>query len=125
MKATDIFTATIKAHLETVAGNDPLFAETFKKPNKNIDDCCTYILNEVKKSGRAGFADEEVYGMAVHYYDEDNLQPGKPLKCNVVVNHKVEGLKKQIEDTPAPVTKKVKKPLPVLEALGANQTSLF
>ena len=28
--------------------------------------------------------------MAVHYYDEDNLEVGKPIECRVVVNHTVE-----------------------------------
>ncbi|MBP9481471.1 MAG: hypothetical protein KBF15_08460, partial [Parabacteroides sp.] len=40
----------------------------YSKPEKNIDDCVTYILNEVKKSGCNGFADDEIYSMAVHYY---------------------------------------------------------
>ncbi len=28
--------------------------------------------------------------MAVHYYDEDNLEIGKPTNCQVMVNHMVE-----------------------------------
>lgn len=28
--------------------------------------------------------------MAVHYYDEDNVEVGKPVSCGVVVNHHVE-----------------------------------
>lgn len=28
--------------------------------------------------------------MAVHFYDEDDLKPGKAVDCKVVVNHKVE-----------------------------------
>lgn len=28
--------------------------------------------------------------MALHYYQEDNIEVGSPLKCNVVVNHHVE-----------------------------------
>ena len=30
------------------------------------------------------------FGMALHYYQEDNIEVGSPLKCNVVVNHHVE-----------------------------------
>lgn len=90
MKATDHFKNTISDHLQLLAANDSLFAETLKKANKNIDDCITYILNEVKKSGCVGFADEEIYNMAVHYYDEDDVKPGKSISANVVVNHVVE-----------------------------------
>ncbi len=28
--------------------------------------------------------------MAVHYYDEDNINIGKPMSCHVAVNHVVE-----------------------------------
>lgn len=28
--------------------------------------------------------------MAVHYYDEDNIEVGKPISCRVAVNHIVE-----------------------------------
>ena len=73
MKSTEHFKNTIKSHLEQRAENDALFAVSFGKTNKNIDDCITYIFNTVKKSGCHGFTDDEVYSMAVHYYDEDNM----------------------------------------------------
>jgi hypothetical protein len=86
MKTTDAFKKTIQAELQRMADADPLFAKSLAKENKNIDDCITYILNQVQKSGCNGFADEEIYGMAAHYYDEDDLDPGKPIKVKVVVN---------------------------------------
>ena len=57
---------------------------------KNIDDCVTYILNYVQKSGCNGFTDGEIYGQAVHYYDENEIEVGKPIQCQVAVNHIVE-----------------------------------
>jgi hypothetical protein len=90
MKTTETFKNTISKHLESVAANDQIFAETLKKPGKNIDDCVTYILNQVKASGCNGFAAEEIFGMAIHYYDEDNIKVGKSVSCKVVVNHPVE-----------------------------------
>lgn len=90
MKATDQFKEVIQAHLEQRAAQDPLFAKTYAKENKNIDDCLTYILNEVQKSGCNGFADEEIFKMAVHFYDEDDIKPGKRPSATVVVNHAVE-----------------------------------
>lgn len=89
MKATEQFTRTIAAHLNQRAANDPLFAPNLEKPHKNIDDCVCYILNQVKNSGCCGFEDDEIYAMAVHYYDEDNLEVGSSLSCNVVVNHTI------------------------------------
>ena len=90
MKASNHFTRTILTYLELRAESDNLFAESFAKENKNIDDCVTYILNEVQKSGCMGFADDEIYSMAVHYYDEDDIEVGKPMNSKIVVNHVVE-----------------------------------
>lgn len=89
MKGTDQFKNTIKAYLDERAKTDALFAETYAKPGKNIDDCVTFILNQVKASGCNGFADDEIYSLAVHYYDEDNIDVGSPMNCQVVVNHQV------------------------------------
>jgi len=90
MKSTENLKKTIEEHLQQLGSKDELFAETLKKENKNIDDCITYILNQVQSSGCNGFTDDEIFGMAVHYYDEDNLKPGKKINSTVVVNHKVE-----------------------------------
>ena len=89
MKGTEQFKKTIKAYLEDRAKTDVLFAATYAKPNKNIDDCITFILNQIKNSGCNGFADDEIYSLAVHYYDEDKINVSKPMNCHVVVNHQV------------------------------------
>lgn len=90
MKGTDDFKKTIEAALQSMAAADSLFAAKLQNPSKNIDDCITYIMNTVQKSGCCGFTDDEVFGMAAHYYDEENIEIGGPISCNVVVNHKVE-----------------------------------
>lgn len=95
MKGTEQFKQVIKSYLWQRAGQDPLFAPNLAKPNKSIDDCVTYILNEVRKSGCNGFADDEIFGMAVHYYDEDSIEVGKPINGKVVVNHHVELTEKE------------------------------
>ena len=68
MKGTQAFQDTIRAYLEKMAGEDPMFAVKYANPSKSVEDCCTYILNEVQKSGCNGFADAEIFGMAVHFY---------------------------------------------------------
>ena len=55
MKGTEHFTRTIAEYLNQRAMTDPLFAPNLMKPNKNIEECITYILNEVQKSGCNGF----------------------------------------------------------------------
>ena len=90
MKGTDHFKKTIQMYLEQRAAEDALFAKNYRNPAKNIDDCVTYILNYVQKSGCNGFSDGEIYGQAVHYYDENEIEVGKPLQCQIAVNHVVE-----------------------------------
>ena len=62
MKGTDHFKRTIQMYLEQRAEEDTLFAKNYRNPAKNIDDCVTYILNFVQKSGCNGFTDGEIYG---------------------------------------------------------------
>lgn len=88
-KATDYFKATIQNYLEQRAQTDELFAPVYAKQNKNIDDCVNYILNYVQQSGIYGFTDDEIYSLALHYYDEDSIEVGKRIECNVVVNHTI------------------------------------
>ncbi len=91
------FKMALLTYLGQRAASDSFFAESYHKSHKNIEDCMTYILNAVKQSGYNGFADKEIYSMAVHYYDEDNIDIGKPMNCNIVVNHVVELTKEEKE----------------------------
>lgn len=97
MKGTETFKATILKHLKYRAFQDPLFKTTLEKPHKNIDDCVTYILNRVKKSQCNGFEDDEIFSMAVHYYDEDDIKKPSEIQAEVVVNHQVKLSIKEIE----------------------------
>ena len=97
-KGTQAFNDTIKAYLEERAENDALFAVKFANPSKSVDDCVTYILNQVQKSGCNGFTDAEVYGMAIHYYEEKEIEVGNPINCKVVVNHTVELTEEEKEE---------------------------
>lgn len=90
MKATEHFKQTIKAYLDERAQNDELFAVSYAKENKNMDDCVIFILNQVKRSKCMGLTDEEVYSLAVHFFDEDDIEIGNSIACNVIVNHTVE-----------------------------------
>ena len=89
MNGTEQFTRTIAEYLNLRAATDPLFAPNLAKPHKNIEDCITYILKQVQQSACNGFEDDEIYSMALHYYDEDDLEVGSPVACHVVVNHTI------------------------------------
>ena len=90
MKGTQAFQDTIAQYLMARAQNDPLVAVRLANPSKSVEDCVTYIINQVQKSGCNGFADDEIFGMAVHYWEESEIEVGNPINCKVVVNHTVE-----------------------------------
>ena len=114
-QTTDPFKEAIASYLQTLALSDELFAKTLNKSNKNINDCVTYILNEVKKSKRVGFEDDEIFKMAIHYYDEDSIEVSKPLPSRVVINKPIAATQ-QTEKTTIKSSTKV---------TDINQTSLF
>jgi hypothetical protein len=108
------------------------------KPHKNIEDCITYILRQVQQSGCNGFEDDEIYSMAIHYYDEDDLEVGSPVTCHVVVNHtivlsegeKAEARKQAIQQYQAQELSRLQEPKRVksktsTDSEQARQASLF
>ena len=66
----------IKTYLENRAAADPQFAARYANPKKSIEECCKYITGEAyakAKNGVAVLSDDAVFGLAVHYYDEDSI----------------------------------------------------
>ena len=138
MSGTEQFTRTISEYLNLPAATDPLFAPNLAKPYKNIEDCITYILKQVQQSGCNGFEDDEIYSMAVHYYDEDDLEMGSHVACHVVVNHtivlteeeKAEARKQAIQQYQAQELRRLQEPRQVKTKASTNseqapQPSLF
>lgn len=74
------FETTIQTYLENRAKEDSLFAETYKKENKSIEECCKYIMQQAQKmynkrvNGGIAIDRKTIYGWAVHYYDEDDIK---------------------------------------------------
>jgi hypothetical protein len=98
MQGSEQFKKVIEDYLIKRSISDPLFTPSFLKQNKNIDDCIKYILNTVQKQKVNGLSDAEVFGLAVHYYDEDEIDIGGDINCRVLVNHKVELTQEEIEE---------------------------
>ena len=87
------FQTAIKDHLEKMAAQDEVFGAKFRakcaSEENSIEQCCGYIVAEVQKNHKKGnsavLTDDEVFGMAMHYYDED-LKNVKTAKCQVVIS---------------------------------------
>ena len=117
MKASQSAKIAIEKHLAEIASKDPLFSENLKKPNKSIDGCMNYIMATAKKKGANMVTDDEVFGWAIHYYDEDSIKD--PGNKGVAMDHsgdKAEVINEIQKPSPAKVKKKV---------VVSNQASLF
>lgn len=76
----------IKSYLDERAKKDELFSQMYSKEEKNLEGCFGYIVEQARKRGQAVcMTDEEVFGLAVHYYCEDDLKE-HPLPKRVKVD---------------------------------------
>lgn len=136
MKGTELFQKRIKDYLDRRAFTDPQFAEKYGNPKKSIEECCEYIFGEVSDSEYGGYDDDDIFGMAVHYYDEDDIKI-KPNRVERVVSNqhvelteeeKAEARKQAIADYQKQVLEGMKKPAQSAKAEKKDdqpQLSLF
>lgn len=87
----DGFEKAIRTYLEEFGRHQPAFAAKYRSSSKTIRQCCDYIINEARKnfmlsSGKcAAISDEETYGLAVHFFEEDSIKPvTNPTPAKVV-----------------------------------------
>lgn len=114
----------IGVYLLERAKEDLTLANNLTKDNKSLKECAEYIMGEIYikavNNHYFGWDNNELYQMAVHYYQEDDIKINKlPANVKAVAN-----VKKQQEST-KPVeskakTKKAKKP-----NIPEGQMSLF
>lgn len=92
------FENAIKEYLDARAKEDVKFAEKYSNEKKSIEECCRFILGEMRKkakSGMYGATDAEVFGLAVHYYDEEDIKVEKNVSAEVVINREMTEEEKQ------------------------------
>lgn len=92
------FENAIKEYLDARVKEDVKFAEKYSNEKKSIEECCRFILGEMKKKaagGMYGATDAEVFGLAVHYYDEEDIKVEKNVSAEVVINREMTEEEKQ------------------------------
>ena len=80
--ASYVIPAEFKEAIEAYLYSRPDIIDNLVKPDKSIDGCCDYIFGKmlkIAKKNRNGKSavgifrsPDEIYSMAVHYYDEDD-----------------------------------------------------
>lgn len=85
----DYLRTKIEAHVKDMAKRDAVFAEKMKAKGKSMKDCLNYIgehfyrqAEKQRKSGYVGIGgnDEELCGLAIHYFDETDDALKEELK---------------------------------------------
>lgn len=125
MNATDAFSDTIKKYLDDLSTKDEKFNTRYQIEGKSIENCCNYIIAEVQNIGKIGFADEEIYALAVKYYESDE-KVVKKQRCTVVVNKDIPAAAKEEQEEDSdnePETPIISKPKE--EPKKTPQMSLF
>lgn len=81
-KLQDPILEPVRQYLEKRAAEDPDFAEKYANPKKSLEECCRFIYGEAKKRAAGSTCvyvpPEEVFGWAVHYYDEADIKVTEP-----------------------------------------------
>lgn len=134
------FNHIIREYLENRAASDGRLAEKMKDPSKSIEKCCLYIVGEAHKKacsakdGRvAVMGDEEVYGLAVHYFDEEHIEVDPHIGAEVSVSApdtESESARQRAAEPAAPSKneepkKRMASPKRAVENRGVQQLSLF
>ena len=82
------FEEVLKVYLDKVAQSDLAFAKKYANPEKSLQECARFIYGEVyhaakpKKEGNVAavaYSQKEVYGLALHYYDEPGKVKVRPI----------------------------------------------
>ena len=87
----DGFEKAIRTYLEEFGRHQPAFAAKYRSSSKTIRQCCDWLIDQAQKkhmlrSGKcAAMSDEETYGLAVHFFEEDSIKPvTNPTPAKVV-----------------------------------------
>lgn len=121
------FENIIRDYIESACKTDAVLAGKYKKSGKDIAGCCKYIKSEAKKKAQGGcavIADAEVFGWAVHYFDEGMTAPKGDIECKVETTADPNVVRARVADTQK---KAVSKPNPKPKAPKVDecQLSLF
>lgn len=91
-----------------MTAQDPNFRERYEDKQKSMTDCIRYITQQARKqavNGCAAISDDDVLQMAVHYYQEKDVNPTKEeIKAEIKTSKpKQEKPKQEVKPQPVPI----------------------
>lgn len=79
----------IKAYLDKRAAEDAQFAAHYPHPEKTIAGCVRYLYNHYREESKGAqcycASDDEVFGLCVHYFEDDSIKETKPQQAKPAV----------------------------------------
>jgi len=135
MSRTKLLNGTLTAEERIVAeyidaNASDILVNKINKSNKGMSDCWNFILNQAhEKAGKnkaVGVADMEVFGWAIHYFEEDSIKKGDTPKIEAKVETSKEPIQiVKVEKKPKPEQKKPKDDMlpgqmTIFELMGMN-----
>ncbi len=65
---------------------EPMFAIKMANPSKSMEGAINYLCSQIQKSGLCVVDDATVMNLLVHYFDENEIEEGAKVNCNIVVS---------------------------------------
>lgn len=86
MKSNNAAIAAMQQMLQERCIAEPTFAIRMANPNKSMEGAINYLCSQIQKSGLCCVDDTTVMNILVHYFDENEIEEGGRVNCNIVVS---------------------------------------
>lgn len=111
LKANSKETEIILDYLEENASD--VLVEKIRNAKKTMDDCWKFVISCARKAANGknsyGCADQEVFGWAIHFFEEDSIKAEDIVKNKPAKAEKPKEVKKAAEQKKKPEEKKEEK----------------
>ena len=84
MKSSNAVMEVVRNYMEERCASDPILAIKYANPAKSLEKALNYVASEVQKSGLTIMDSDSVFGLILHYYDE-NLEDVPNVNCKIAV----------------------------------------
>ena len=85
-KSNNAAIAAMQQMLQERCIAEPTFAIKMANPNKSMEGAINYLCSQIQKSGLCCVDDTTVMNILVHYFDENEIEEGGKVNCNIVVS---------------------------------------
>lgn len=86
MKSNNAAIAAMQQMLQERCIAEPTFAIKMANPSKSMEGAVNYLCGQIQKSGLCCVDDATVMNILVHYFDENEIEEGGKVNCNIVVS---------------------------------------